>query len=28
MASCYRQLEALEFLFMVEVERRKIGGIV
>ena len=27
MASCYRQLEALEFLFTVEVERRKIGGI-
>ena len=26
MANCYRQLEALEFLFAVEVERSKIGG--
>lgn len=26
MASCYRQLEALETLFSIELERRKIGG--
>lgn len=26
MDTCYRQVEALEFLFAVEVERRKIGG--
>lgn len=26
MAACYRQLEALEFLFAVDIERRKIGA--
>mgnify|MGYP003630193286 CR=1 FL=1 len=26
MSACYRQLEALEFLFMAELERRKLGG--
>ncbi len=26
MPSCYRQIEALEFLFNVEIERRKLGG--